>query len=95
MFGNRMSWMAIRWKDWSSLQNSRNYSSFVKSLSYRGSIVLDFFAGSPATVVVWRKNHSIMVDSDAKNKEYLNQHHWKWTKILIIEYEILPQKYRY
>lgn len=49
---------------------------FVKSLSYEGSVVLDFFAGSGTTGVVCMEEnrHSIMVDSDAKIKDYLNQH---------------------
>jgi len=49
---------------------------FVKSLSYEGSIVLDFFAGSGTTGVVCMEEnrHSIMVDSDAKIKEYLKLH---------------------
>jgi len=49
---------------------------FVKSLSYEGSIVLDFFAGSGTTGIVCMEEnrHSIMVDSDSKIKEYLNQH---------------------
>ncbi len=49
---------------------------FVRSLSYEGSIVLDFFAGSGTTGVVCmeEKRHSILVDSDAKTKKYLNQH---------------------
>jgi site-specific DNA-methyltransferase (adenine-specific) len=49
---------------------------FVKSLSYEGSIVLDFFAGSGTTGVVCieENRHSIMVDSDANIREYLKLH---------------------
>jgi site-specific DNA-methyltransferase (adenine-specific) len=49
---------------------------FVKGLSYEGSIVLDFFAGSGTTarVCVEENRHSIMVDSDSKTLEYFAQH---------------------
>lgn len=49
---------------------------FVKSLSYEGSIVLDFFAGSGTTGIVCMEEnrHSIMVDSDPTIEEYLAQH---------------------
>ncbi len=49
---------------------------FVKGLSYEGSIVLDFFAGSGTTgrVCIEENRHSIMVDSDSKLKEYFNCH---------------------
>lgn len=49
---------------------------FVKSLSYPGSIVLDFFAGSGTTgrVCVEENRHSILVDSDPKLISYLNDH---------------------
>lgn len=49
---------------------------FVKSLSYEGSIVLDFFAGSGTTGIACMEEnrHSIMVDLDVKIKEYLNKH---------------------
>jgi site-specific DNA-methyltransferase (adenine-specific) len=49
---------------------------FVKSLSYEGSIVLDFFAGSGTTgrVCVEENRHSIMVDSDKQMLEYFSQH---------------------
>ena len=48
----------------------------VKSLSYEGSIVLDFFAGSGTTGIVCMEEnrHSIMVDSDSKINEYLDLH---------------------
>lgn len=49
---------------------------FVKALSYKGSIVLDFFAGSGTTgrVCIEEGRHSIMVDSDKKLEEYLAKH---------------------
>ncbi len=49
---------------------------FVKSLSYEGSIVLDFFAGSGTTarVCVEENRHSIMVDSDKQTLEYFKEH---------------------
>ena len=49
---------------------------FVKSLSYEGSTVLDFFAGSGTTarVCVEENRHSIMVDSDEKTLEYFKEH---------------------
>lgn len=49
---------------------------FVRSLSYKGSVVLDFFAGSGTTgrVCIEEGRHSILVDSDKKLCEYLNDH---------------------
>lgn len=49
---------------------------FVKGLSYEGSIVLDFFAGSGTTsrVCIEENRHSIMVDSDKKTLEYFKAH---------------------
>ena len=49
---------------------------FVKSLSYEGAIVLDFFAGSGTTgrVCIEEGRHSIMVDSDKKTLDYFSQH---------------------
>jgi site-specific DNA-methyltransferase (adenine-specific) len=49
---------------------------FVKGLSYEGSIVLDFFAGSGTTsrVCIEENRHSIMVDSDKKTLEYFDKH---------------------
>lgn len=49
---------------------------FVKSLSYPGSIVLDFFAGSGTTgrICIEEGRHSILVDSDRKLISYLDQH---------------------
>lgn len=49
---------------------------FVKSLSYEGSLVLDFFAGSGTTgrVCIEENRHSILVDSDSSLKNYLQKH---------------------
>lgn len=49
---------------------------FVKGLSYKGSIVLDFFAGSGTTgrVCIEEGRHSILVDLDEKILTYLNAH---------------------
>ncbi|GBU26424.1 site-specific DNA-methyltransferase [Fibrobacteria bacterium R8-3-H12] len=49
---------------------------FVKALSYKGSTVLDFFAGSGTTgrVCIEEQRHSILVDSDKKLNNYLDKH---------------------
>lgn len=49
---------------------------FVKGLSYPGSLVLDFFAGSGTTgrICIEEKRHSILVDNDPKLIEYLDLH---------------------
>lgn len=49
---------------------------FVRALSYEGSIVLDFFAGSGTTgrVCVEEGRHSILVDSDSRLRDYFNLH---------------------
>jgi len=49
---------------------------FIKALSYEGSIVLDFFAGSGTTgrVCVEENRHSIMVDYDTSMKKYFYKH---------------------
>lgn len=49
---------------------------FVKSLSYPGSVVLDFFAGSGTTgrVCIAEKRHCLMCDSDPATIEYFNKH---------------------
>ncbi len=48
----------------------------VRGLSYPGSIVLDFFAGSGTTgrVCIEEKRHSILVDNDPQTKKYLKKH---------------------
>lgn len=49
---------------------------FVRSLSYEGAVVLDFFAGSGTTgrVCIEEKRHCIMVDSDPATKDYFAKH---------------------
>lgn len=49
---------------------------FVKALSFEGSIVLDFFAGSGTTgrVCIEERRHSLLVDSDNKLYSYLDKH---------------------
>jgi site-specific DNA-methyltransferase (adenine-specific) len=49
---------------------------FVKGLSYPGSLVLDFFAGSGTTgrICIEENRNSILVDSDPKMIEYFKQH---------------------
>ncbi len=49
---------------------------FVRALSYEGSLVLDFFAGSGTTgrVCIEEGRDSILVDSDASLVNYFNQH---------------------
>ncbi len=48
----------------------------VKSLSYPGSIVLDFFAGSGTVgrVCIKEGRHCIMCDSDSASVDYFNKH---------------------
>jgi site-specific DNA-methyltransferase (adenine-specific) len=54
---------------------------FVRALSYEGSLVLDFFAGSGTTgrVCIEEGRHSILVDSDAGLVDYFNLHLENWT----------------
>ena len=49
---------------------------FVKALSYPGSTVLDFFAGSGTTgrVCMTEGRHCLMCDSNADLKTYFNKH---------------------
>ena len=49
---------------------------FVRALSYEGSVVLDFFAGSGTTgrVCVEEGRHSILVDSDSRLRDYFKLH---------------------
>jgi site-specific DNA-methyltransferase (adenine-specific) len=49
---------------------------FVKALSFEGSIVLDFFAGSGTTgrVCIEERRHSLLVDTDNKLYDYLDKH---------------------
>jgi len=63
---------------------------FVKALSYKGSTVLDFFAGSGTTgrVCIEEQRHSILVDSDKKLNNYFDRH------IKQIESNIFLPQYR-
>ena len=56
---------------------------FVKALSYEGSIVLDFFAGSGTTgrVCIEENRNSILVDNDATLKDFFSKHIDKMGKI--------------
>ncbi len=49
---------------------------FVKALSYPGSVVLDFFAGSGTVgrVCISEGRHCLMCDSDPATTEYFNKH---------------------
>jgi DNA modification methylase len=49
---------------------------FVKALSYPGSIVLDFFAGSGTTgrVCIEEDRHCIMVDNDPQSRGFFDKH---------------------
>lgn len=49
---------------------------FVKSLSYPGSVVLDFFAGSGTVgrVCITEGRHCLMCDRDPTSKEYFSKH---------------------
>lgn len=49
---------------------------FVKALSYPGSLVLDFFAGSGTTgrVCIEERRHCIMGDKDVQSKEFFEKH---------------------
>lgn len=49
---------------------------FVRSLSYPGSLVLDFFAGSGTTgrICIEEGRNSLLVDNDEQTIDYLKQH---------------------
>lgn len=49
---------------------------FIKSLSYPGSVVLDFFAGSGTVgrVCITEGRHCLMCDSDPASIDYFNKH---------------------
>lgn len=63
---------------------------FVKALSYEGSLVLDFFAGSGTTgrVCIEENRHSIMVDSDNSLKRYFEMHQKKMSVTSFKPYEV-------
>ncbi len=56
------------------------FDRLVKSLSYKGSTVLDFFAGTAVTarVAIEHGRHSISTDKDAAIKEYFAKHMENW-----------------
>lgn len=64
---------------------------FVKSLSYEGSVVLDFFAGSGTTgrVCIEENRHSILVDADSSLKNYFSKHLEKMGNNYSTPYEII------
>ncbi len=64
---------------------------FVKALSYEGSIVLDFFAGSGTTgrVCIEEQRNSIISDNDKKLFDYFSLHLNKIVKSEELSYEIL------
>lgn len=64
---------------------------FVRALSYEGSVVLDFFAGSGTTgrVCIEENRHSILVDSDASLKGYFAKHRAKIGTSSLMPYDIL------
>ena len=65
---------------------------FVKALSFEGSIVLDFFAGSGTTgrVCIEERRHSLLVDSDNKLYNYLDKHIEQITSNLFLpEYSLM------
>lgn len=49
---------------------------FIKSLSYPGSVVCDFFAGSGTVgrVCIMEKRHCLMCDSDTASIDFFNKH---------------------
>lgn len=68
---------------------------FVKGLSYPGSLVLDFFAGSGTTgrVCIEEGRHSLLVDSDPKLIDYLNVHLTNMGSQMFIQpYELIFNK---
>lgn len=66
---------------------------FVKALSYEGSVVLDFFAGSGTTgrVCIEENRHSILVDSDISLKDYFEKHRAKMNMSSLAPYDILEE----
>lgn len=64
---------------------------FVRALSYEGSLVLDFFAGSGTTgrVCIEENRNSIMVDADSSLKEYFKKHQEKMDLSKAKPYEIV------
>ncbi len=67
---------------------------FVKALSYEGSIVLDFFAGSGTTgrVCIEENRHSIQVDAEASLVNYFAKHINKMNTTTAKPYEIIENE---
>lgn len=66
----------------------------VKSLSYEGSIVLDFFAGSGTTgrVCIEENRHSIMVDADSSLNDYFKKHRDNLLSLYAKPYKIIENE---
>jgi len=64
---------------------------FVKALSFEGSIVLDFFAGSGTTgrVCIEERRHSLLVDSNSKLYGYLDKHINQINGLFLPEYHLI------
>jgi len=65
---------------------------FVRALSFKDSIVLDFFAGSGTTgrVCIEEGRHSILIDIDSKLNDYLEKHiNQINTNLLLSNYTIM------
>lgn len=64
---------------------------FVRALSYEGSLVLDFFAGSGTTgrVCIEEGRHSILVDSDPSLMDYFSLHLKNLPSFFNRQYEIV------
>jgi hypothetical protein len=64
-----------------------------RGLSYPGSVVLDFFAGSGVTarVCIEERRHSIMADKDPALSTYLSAHLAQVEGALLCPYEILRE----
>ena len=64
---------------------------FVKALSFEGSIVLDFFAGSGTTgrVCIEERRHSLLVDLDNKLHDYLDKHIKQIESKVFLQYSLM------
>jgi len=64
----------------------------IKSLSYEGSVVLDFFAGSGVTtrVAMEQGRHSISTDKDEKITSYFKQHMFNWESQDMFDASMIP-----
>ncbi|MGH7111256.1 MAG: DNA-methyltransferase [Stellaceae bacterium] len=66
----------------------------IKSLSYRGSVVLDFFAGSAVTsrVAIELGRHSISTDNEPIIREYFDKHMANWKACDLFTEPSIPYK---